>query len=96
MSHDDSTPTTLERVLAYAAVSIIVAAVASFFATLLAALFGVSTETLAVGFWPIVAWIGYVGLPVGFGLILILVLVTRRRRIRAISENKNSKAANNR
>lgn len=89
MSQDVTTPSALERFLAYAAVTIIVVSVGSFFATLIAALVGVSRQTLAVGFWPILTWIGYVGLPVGFGLILVLVLVTRNRRIRSLGDEKN-------
>ncbi|HUH57910.1 MAG TPA: hypothetical protein VL020_05295, partial [Pseudomonadales bacterium] len=79
----------LERFLAYAAVTLIVASVGSFFATLIAALLGVSRQTLAVGFWPVLTWVGYVGLPVGFGLVLALVLVTRNRRLRSLGDEKN-------
>lgn len=89
MQNKENTPGTLERVLAYSAVTIIGLSVASFFATLIAALVGVSRTTLAAGFWPVVAWVGYVGLPVGFGLVLVLVLVTRRRRIKQLGEEQN-------
>lgn len=80
MSSHEHTPSRLERILAYLALFVIAIALASFFATMIAALAGVSRETLAIGFWPIVAWIGYVGLPIGFLLIISLLLVTRRRR----------------
>ena len=80
MSNQEPTASRLERVLAYLSLFVVAIAVASFFAPLIAALSGVSQETLAIGFWPVVAWIGYVGLPIGFLLIIALLLVTRRRR----------------
>lgn len=80
MSSQESTPSRLERTLAYLALVVIAIALASFFATMIAALAGVSREILAIGFWPVVAWIGYVGLPIGFLLIIALLLVTRHRR----------------
>lgn len=89
MSQDNSTPSALERVVAYAAVTIIIASVASFFATLIAALVGVSRESLAVGFWPVVTWVGYVGVPLGFALVIVVVVLAKNRRVRALGEEKN-------
>lgn len=80
MSAEETTPTVTEKVLAYSALSIIAFAIISFFATLIAALVGVEREVLAQGFWPVVTWVGYVGLPIGFVLIIVLITITRRRR----------------
>ena len=80
MSPEESNPSLTEKVLAYSALSIIALAIISFFATLIAALVGVEREVLAEGFWPVVTWIGYVGLPIGFLLIITLLIITRRRR----------------
>lgn len=76
----ENTPTLTEKVLAFSSLSIIAFAIISFFATLIAALVGVERETLAEGFWPVVTWIGYVGLPIGFVLMIVLLIITRRRR----------------
>lgn len=80
MSTHETSPTRTEKVLAYSALAIIAAAIISFFATLIAALVGVERATLAQGFWPVVTWIGYVGLPIGFILIITLLTMTMRRR----------------
>lgn len=84
MSQEHNNPTLTEKVLAFSSLSIIAFAILSFFATLIAALVGVERETLAQGFWPIITWIGYVGLPIGFVLMIVLLIVTRRRRKREI------------
>ena len=82
MSTAEDTPTLTEKVLAYSSLAIIAFALISFFATLIAALVGVERTTLAQGFWPVVTWVGYVGLPIGFVLIVALLTITRRRRKR--------------
>jgi ABC-type transport system involved in multi-copper enzyme maturation permease subunit len=71
----------LERVLAYAAVSIIVIAVISYLTTLMVAL-AAGREVLADGLWQVVVFISYVGLPVGFVLVLILLAINFRSRSR--------------
>ena len=76
-----------EKLLAYSSLTIIVLSVVSFFATLFAALFGVEREVLAEGFWPVVTWIGYVGLPVGLVLMITLLILTGRRRKREFLES---------
>ncbi|MDA3147467.1 hypothetical protein JSO19_08745 [Leucobacter sp. UCMA 4100] len=82
MSTETNNPSLVEKVLAYSSLSIIALAIISFFATLIAALVGVERQVLAEGFWPVVTWIGYVGLPIGFVLIMTLLILTRRRRKR--------------
>lgn len=69
----------LERILAYAAVSIIVIAVASFITTLIVAMVA-GREVLAQGMWQVVTFISYVGLPVGFLLVITLLIMNFRRR----------------
>ncbi|WP_217133803.1 hypothetical protein [Leucobacter chinensis] len=82
MSTETNNPSLVEKVLAYSSLSIIALAIISFFATLIAALVGVEREVLAEGFWPVITWIGYVGLPIGFVLMMTLLVITRRRRKR--------------
>lgn len=80
MSAESSSPSRLERILAYAAVTIIALAVLAFFVTLIIGLTDTGRETLASGGWPLVLWTSYVGLPIGFVLIVILLIVNNRRR----------------
>lgn len=82
MSTESNNASVLEQILAYAALTIIGVAVVSFFATLIAALSGVDQSVLTDGFWPFITWLGYVGLPIGFVLIITLIIITRRRRKR--------------
>lgn len=77
----DDAPTS-ERVLAYAILISIAASVISFFAVLIASANGVAREDFTEGIWPAVTWISYVGLPIGFVLILILLITNMRRRAR--------------
>lgn len=88
MSEHTNNVTGVERFLAFASLSIIAVAILSFFATLIAALAGVEEALLAEGFWPVVTWIGYVGLPVGFVLIIVLLITTMRRRKREYLNDK--------
>lgn len=88
MSDAENTSTRLERTLAFLSLSIIAIAVISFFATLVAGLLGVTREELASGLWPVVTWVSYVGLPVGFVLMITLILLTRRRRSRAMRSGR--------
>lgn len=82
MSEEASTTSRLERVLAYLALTFIAVAFISFVSTLIAGIAGVSRETLATSFWPLVTWVSYVGAPVGFALIVTLILLSRKRRVR--------------
>lgn len=72
-------PSVLERVLAYTSVSIIVIAVASYLTTLIVAMVA-GREVLAQGLWQFVVFISYVGLPVGFVLLMVLLGLNFRRR----------------
>jgi NADH:ubiquinone oxidoreductase subunit 6 (subunit J) len=80
MSPEPSTPSRLERVLAYASVTIIAGAVLAFFVTLAIGLTDSGRETLATGVWPIMVWVSYIGLPAGFVMIMILLIINNRRR----------------
>lgn len=82
MSHDDSEPTTLEKVLAFSGLGIIALAILSFFATLIAGLIDLEQSLLTEVFWPFVTWMGLIGVPIGFLLIMALLIITRRRRKR--------------
>lgn len=78
MSTEPSTPSILERILAYASLSIIALALLSFFATLIVGLN--NRFALAEGLWPVVYGISMIGLPVGFVLLIALLILTQRRR----------------
>lgn len=76
---DQQKATVLERILAYSSVTIIVIAIASFLTTLVVALAG-GREVLAEGLWQVVTAISYIGLPVGFLLLIVLLIINFRRR----------------
>ena len=78
MSTEPNTPTLIERILAYASLSIIAIALLSFFGTLIVGLN--DRRALAEGFWPVVYGISMIGLPIGFALLIILLILTQRRR----------------
>lgn len=60
--------------------SVIGLSVLCFLALLVAGLAGVEVSG---GFWTLIAWIPYVGLPIGFIFIVVLLLLGVRRRSRA-------------
>ncbi|WP_244302999.1 hypothetical protein [Leucobacter coleopterorum] len=86
MSTETSNPSWLERILAYASLSIIAVALLSFFATLIV---GMSNrEVLADGLWPIVYGISTYGLPVGFVLLITLLIISQIRRRREFRQSQ--------
>lgn len=88
MSTPNSTPSLLERILAFATLAIIVIAVASYITTIIVGMN--DREALANGLWQFVTWLAYVGLPIGFVLLLALLGVSMSRRSR---ENAASSGA---
>lgn len=79
MSVEDSPRHSLfERLLAYASLTIIAAAVIAYLTTLIVGL--VDRTVLEGGMWPIIVTISYVGLPIGFVLLLVLLGVNYSRR----------------
>lgn len=72
----------VEKLLAYASIVIIAAAVLAYLTTLIVGL-AVGREVLAAGLWPLVAWIAFYGLPVGFVLLIALLVISFTRRGRA-------------
>jgi len=72
----------VEKLLAYASIVIIAAAVVAYLTTLIVGL-AAGREVLAAGLWPIVAWIAFYGLPVGFVLLIALLVISFTRRGRA-------------
>ncbi|MBN9612675.1 MAG: hypothetical protein J0H64_04295 [Actinobacteria bacterium] len=72
----------VEKLLAYASIVIIAAAVAAYLTTLIVGL-AAGREALAAGLWPLVAWIAFYGLPVGFILLIALLAISFTRRGRA-------------
>lgn len=78
MSTAPSTPSLLERILAYASLAIIATALLSFFVTLIVGMN--DREAMAEGLWPFVYGISLIGLPVGFVLLILLLFLSQRRR----------------
>lgn len=79
MSPDAPKFSVIERVLAYASISIIAIAVISYLATLIVGLAG-GRRLLADGLWPFVTWIAFYGLPFGFVLLIVLLGISFARR----------------
>jgi hypothetical protein len=78
MSTEPSSPSLLERILAYASLTIIAVALLSFFATLIV---GMNDRfAMAEGLWPFVYGFSLFGLPVGFVLLILLLILSQRRR----------------
>lgn len=72
----------IERILAFAILITIAAAVISFVTVLIASANGVERDDFTTGIWPFVTWVSYVGLPIGLVLILVLLFMNMRRRAR--------------
>lgn len=72
----------IERILAFSSLGLIALAVVSYLATLFTAMF-TSREVLTEDVWPVVVWISYVGLPLGFILLIVLIIINMRRRSKA-------------
>ncbi len=85
MSTEPSTPSILERILAYSSLTIIAAALLSFFATLIIGLN--NREAMAEGLWPVVYGISLIALPIGFVLLVVLLIVSQARRRREFRRN---------
>lgn len=93
---ESGTPSLLERILAFASLSIIAAALLSFFVTLIIGLN--DRQAMAEGWLPIVYGISIYALPIGFVLLVALLIVTQRRRKREVAAETQarSSAAGNR
>lgn len=72
----------LERLLAYAAVGIMVVAVIAYLITLIVGM-AAGSSALEGSLWPIVTWIAFYGLPAGFVLLVVLLVINFSRRGRA-------------
>ena len=81
---DSGNPSLLERILAIASLSIIGAALLSFFVTLIIGLN--EREAMASGWLPIVYGVSIYALPVGFVLLVALLIIAQRRRKREAAE----------
>ena len=79
MSTDSSKYPLVERLLAYSSLAIIAVAVAAYLTTLMVAMIG-GRDALAGSMWPVVVWISYVGLPIGFVLLVVLLVLNFSRR----------------
>ena len=79
-------PSIFERILAYATITIIAAALISFFTTLIVGM--ISGTALVSGFWPYVYGFSLYGLPIGFALLIILMIVSQARRKAEFKRNQ--------
>lgn len=83
MSTDESPKfSMIERLLAYASIAIIALAIGSYLTTLIVAL-AAGRQALISGLWPLVTWIAFYGLPIGFVLLIALLVISFSRRARA-------------
>jgi TRAP-type C4-dicarboxylate transport system permease small subunit len=87
MAKTETNAPLIERILAFAILVTIAAAVISFVAVLIASANGIERDDFTQGIWPFVTWVSYVGLPIGLVLILTLLVMNMRRRAR---ENKQA------
>lgn len=78
-------PTRFDRFLAYGASFLIVLSILAHLSTLIAAAL-TNRFVLTEFFWPVVVWIAYIGLPLGFLMLVILLFSTRRKRVK--TQNK--------
>lgn len=78
MPEETSSPSLLERLLAYASLTIIGAALLSFFSTLIIGLN--DREAVAEEPWSIIFGVSLYALPVGFVLLIALLILSGRRR----------------
>lgn len=69
----------VERLLAYISITIIVGAVIAYLTTLIVAMVAGRTA-LEDSLWPIVTWIAFYGLPIGFVLLMVLLAINFFRR----------------
>lgn len=76
-----------ERIMAYTIVIAVALSVLSFFAIIIGTWSGMNAADFGMGFWPLVAWTPYVGLPLGVILILILITSSARRRSRSARQS---------
>lgn len=83
---ESSAPTLIERILAYASLSIIAAALLSFFATLIIGLN--DREAMASGLWSFVYGLSIYALPIGFVLLVLLLILTQARRKREAAQDQ--------
>lgn len=70
----------IERIFATIVASVIGLSLLCFIILLIGGLMGLDVSG---GVWPVIAWIPYFGLPVGFILIVVLLVIGVRRRGKA-------------
>lgn len=88
MPTESSTPTLLERILAFSSITIIAVALLSFFVSLIVGLN--DRFAMAEGLGPIVYGISIIGLPIGFVLLIALLVVSQIRRRREFRRSNGS------
>lgn len=77
-----------QRILAYMVASIIGVSILCFLAIIIGTFSGMTGAQFGEGLWPVIAWVPYVGLPLGFLLILVLLFLSLRRRSKEAPETR--------
>ncbi len=70
----ETSTSTIQRVLAYALLGVVIISVGSFFAIMIGTWTGMSQADFGTGLWPVVAMTPYIGLPLAM-LVLIALLI---------------------
>jgi len=76
-----------ERILAYMLAAAIGASILAILAIIVAT--GAGVRNFGEGVWPVVIMLPYVGLPIGFVLVITLLVVSGIRKSRAARDDRN-------
>jgi hypothetical protein len=76
-----------ERIIAYMLASAIGASILSIIAIIAAT--GLGVRNFGEGVWPVVIMLPYVGLPIGFLLVITLLVLSGIRKSRAARDDRN-------
>jgi hypothetical protein len=76
-----------ERILAYMLAASIGASILAILAIIVAT--GAGVRNFGEGVWPVVIMLPYVGLPIGFVLVITLLVVSGIRKSRAARDDRN-------
>jgi hypothetical protein len=76
-----------ERILAYMLATAIGASILAILAIIIAT--GAGVRNFGEGIWPVVIMLPYVGLPIGFIIVITLLVVSSIRKSRAARDDRN-------
>lgn len=79
----------LQRILAYMVAGVVAVSILAFLAIIIGTAAGAgNNDGFSRGIWPVVIWIPYFGLPLGFALIIGLLVASALRRGRDARKNR--------